>query len=586
MNDLKSTKINLSFTKPKTVLCQIFQEDTEIFSDTFISDTEDISLRPFFFWVYACIKDIFTISPTIPVTVLFNNSEKYPEALKAHMESLKKVILTTQKYLNKYSALRGTANTHSGKLFLNLGDTPYLMQLYKEAYKRNPEETFFDPCFVVNKQDDEGKFPPPTVETLIQTILEKKIGKIYSHNISYLSYFLEKNETHLLPIMELVGVEFIIIDFDTYNQVDGHYYLKSFLSLSQNRHFCIMPHIESYWDQTFNLKNIHYFPIPFYVTQNNCGQPLSPDFSIIITTWSRLETILYFLKPILFFLEHTDEKNIFYDYQMLFHSMVHILLKESALSHYEKMLYYKILSLTYYHANSLLKFEVLEKISTSRKIFLFGDELWREFFPDYYQRKLTSLESSNFSEILHGESRLHLLMNSNYHYFENNPMMIRVLNQHTPYLNFSSIVRRPEMEGMSLLEYSSVDELNRKIEQVPTLTSSPDYQASKKFFSQEINPCVDDFFQEALTSSQMSENRFFKISQAHQNIFIGNMIHYLSQNMNRVHTCLIQMLRKEYRHFNIQTSRYAGRKFFPKVMEFYEANKQAIQKSQEEENTL
>lgn len=580
--------IKIDFLDSKKIQCQLTYNENILHSDTFISDTENISLSPLFLWIYTCIKNIFTLPLGICFKIIVNNSEQYPDGLFEHIKTLRSIIETTRKHLEAYQHIKASTSHFEGKLFLNLGNTPYLKQLFDQSFSKEPDKTYYDPCYVINKQEEGNLLPKPSVDELIKFILENHIGKIFSHNISYLSYFLEINHTYLPAIMEAIGVEFIIVDFDPYNQVDGYYYLKSFLNNSNCHRYCIMPHLESYWDQTFGLNNIKYFPMPYKVTEDSPSQLGYNDYDILVTTWARLEVILYYLKPILLFLDYVDDTQPFLDAHRLYQCMTRILLYETNLSHYEKSLYYKIFSMIYLHTISFFKFEVLEGIKTKRNIYLFGDNTWENFFPEYYQRPLNSKESADFSKISEGKTHLHLLMNYNYNYFENNPMMIRALNQNTPYLTFSSVIRTPEMDAMKLLEYSSIDELNKKVDTITDYISNKQYQDAKQSFARQLNPCIDDFFQNALGEPphKTTEISFDKIIQEHQNLFHSEMISYLKTNMNRVHECMIRLMRRDYRQYTPHHSKYTSRRYFEKMLFYYESNKSAIDTSQRLENTL
>ncbi len=588
--------IDIDFLDSKTVRLRVTRDQGKetLNEDTFVSDSEDVSLRPLFLWICAGSKKIFFLPPTTEVIVSVNGSVSWPEPLIPHLSRLKRILETTQEHLKRQAYRKGAARAFDGKLFLNLGKTPFLHQFYEKAFEAHPERAFHDACEVVHQK---ATAPKPTVDSLIEEILEKRIGTIYSHNVSYLAYFVEANDTYLPPLMELLGVEFVVMDFDTYNQMDGHYYHKLFLNDDRSRRFGIMPHIESYWDESLGIRNIRYMSFPHRLKEPAVPTTETPtvpqDYDIVLTTWSRLDHILFYLKPLLLFLDYVDDRRPFYDYQMMFHCMSHLLLRESSLPHYHKTLYYKTLSCLYFQAYSLFKFEILEGLKTHRKILLFGDAVWNDFFPDYYQRELTAGEHEDVRSLHHDKDFMYLLANCNYNYFESNPILIRVMNAGIPYLNTPSVVRLPDMEGLSSLEYGSLEELNRKIDHVPLYAEDSDYLKARARFAHLNNACVDEMFREALEDAcdprlggPKSVRLFDEISRKHQEDFHAQMLRYLETHMAKIHECMVRLLRRDYHHYAVYDSKYASRAYFQKILRHYEHALPRITELQKAENTL
>ncbi|QQR81158.1 MAG: hypothetical protein IPJ69_03185 [Deltaproteobacteria bacterium] len=565
---MKYANINISFLNPKTIQCDLIYEGDTINSDIFVSDSEDISLRAFFLWLCATAKSVFYLPTETTTHITINNSENYPETLKPWIEKLHKTIINTQNEVRKYENMKEQCLNYDGKLFLNMGTDPSLYNLYSYAHAEDPSNAYHDTCNGISNNPSTIKSPEISIDPLIQKILKNKIGKIFSHNQYYIFYFLKFYDLYLFSIFELLKVEFIIINFDSYNQTDGHYFHKKLVNNESHRRYCTVPHIEKYWDNILNMENIRYFSFPYFI-HKKIPQNLD-NYSIVITSWSRIDPILQSLKMILFFLNFVEKKEVFFDYQMLFHTLSYLLLHQTTLSIYEKMVFFKIFSTIYYQTYSFLKLEIIESIKTEKKIYLFGDEGWNHFFPNYYQRALTSDESRDLTTIQLDEPFLFLLMNSNFSYYENNPMMIRILNGGFPYLNISSVIRDSSIMGLAELEYTSTKELNLKINNIKEYIQKEDYQTALNNFSKSNNLCVKEFMNDALHGSMQTKNIFFEsIIQQYNDIFLEQIISYLNNNGGRVQECFTKLLNREYLAYDIMSSDYCNRQFMKKIIPLY-----------------
>ncbi|QQR81157.1 MAG: hypothetical protein IPJ69_03180 [Deltaproteobacteria bacterium] len=519
------------------------------------------------------------VLPSITNTIIkINNSEIYPEGLKSSMERLKRIITTTQTECKKYEHLKSIEG-HDGKLFLNIGFDPYLYQIYLKAYEENPKRSFHDTCPGLSNASDSNKTSSLTIDNFVQNIFEKKIKSIYSHNAYYLSYFLDSHDTYLFSIIDILGIEYVIVDFDTYNQAHGHYYHKKFINNEDHRRYCIFPHVEEYWDYSLKMENIKYFNFPFFI--KHAPKQEINNYSIVISSWSRTSQLVHSLKPVLFFLDFVDSSRPFYDYQILFHTLSYLLLYQTELSIYEKMFYFRLFSNIYFQTYSLFKFEIIENLKTEKKVYLFGDEMWRHFFPEYYQRPLSLEESKDLTKIQLSEPFLYLLMNSNYSYYENNPMMIRIFNGGFPYLNISSVVRDSNIDALSELEYSSSSELNLKINNIKEYIQQEKYQKAWEHFSKSNNQCVKSFFEDILHGTKSTTNTHFEnILQEYHQLFLDQMIQYLKANEHRVQECMKKIINKDYETYDISRSKYNSRPYMRKLIVLYNEYQRSLRSSE------
>lgn len=542
-NDQNSCLVSVHILNEIQAQCRL-EKDAILITETFTSPLKNRVIDYFFPWFFSLLKNTLSMDLNLSLDLSINGEETNISIFKPAIHAALGILSKTRDCLKKNQTLPKITPDFKGKIFFNMGETALISEVYNKVFKEDPENTHYDSCDFLNQYFTHKTANLPCLDDLLQMIYEKKIRTIYAHNVSYIRYFFEHHQLFLPAILEQIGVEYVIIDFDTYNHMDGFYYLKKAFNSEESRRFCIMPHIDFFWDQKLSMKNIRYFPIPFKSDDISLTS-LSNDYEILITTWSRVQQILYYFKPILFFLSYVDAKKPFRDYQFLFHALSHLLNAHDKIPLSSKMRHYTILSNMYYHSNSLLKFEIIDKLTTRRPIYLYGEEDWKIFFPDLYRG---FADQNKLKQMLSEKNYLQILMNSNYSYYENNPMFIRLLNANNPYLAFSSIHETPELSGMRHLEYSHMEELNRKIEEIPLLTENPEFKNAKKILTQSMNDCVDDFYTNLTRSRDATprENLFEKITKRQASAFKTQVLHYIQHNFSRVQECFTRLVYEDF----------------------------------------
>ena len=569
-------QISLKIQNKNQILADIVYNENKIYSDIFISPTPEISYEYFFPWLVIFTKTIYSLPLSADINISFLDSLEEPNTLDLTIKKTIQIIQTTRENILKYKHLKSETKSFDSHLFLNLGEVPFLFRIYKKACHLFPHKSYYSPCNFLNNLDEDKNYSllenTEFGDGLVQIILNKKIRYIYTHNITYLRFFFEERNIDLSVLLEHIGVELVIIDFDIYSEREGEYLLKKMTQNNNFRRFSIFPNIDAFWDHHLHIKT-HYFQIPYDINKQNVVKILEPDFNILVTSWSRTENILHFIKPILLFLSYVDASKPFWDFQFLFHSLSYLLKYKLELPLLHKMRYFTLLSEIYFHTNSLLKFEVLHKIKTQRKIHLYGDKQWENFFPQFYKGEANQ---NDLKIMLKSKSYLQILMNANYNYFENNPMFIRLLNSNNPYLGFSSILKTPELEGFSKLEFSNVDELNHKIESINDLTSSPEFVESRACFADQNNQCVDDFFNQIfITKSEQKNNYEYRTLQYHE-LFEKNLESSFLSNKDRFQECLSRIIREDFHSLDPTKSALMDRPYFQVLLTLQNSSKASV----------
>ncbi|QQR81160.1 MAG: hypothetical protein IPJ69_03195 [Deltaproteobacteria bacterium] len=369
--------IKTTILSNKNLQCVVYYDNQEIASDTIETIALASSLSYIFPWFLNLCRPIFDLPLALFIDVKIIGDKTISDQLLPALQAALNVIQGTRKALLQTSKFEILSQGFQANLFLNLGETLFVKRIYETIHERDPENNFYDPCHFLNDLSDKSS-SCINLDGLLETIFEKRIAHVYIHNFSLLNHYLASHQIHLPTIFEKLGIELIILDFDTYDQREGEIFLKSMLHSNSSRHYCVMPHIESYWDKKMGLKNIHYFTFPYKI-ENKPFDTLQEDYSFMITTWARLKHLFHFFQPLLLFMSYVDFSNPFLDYQILTHGLTYLIKKNTLLPLALKMRYFTLVSNLYYQANSLLKFETLQKINTKRPVYLYGEDDWNIF---------------------------------------------------------------------------------------------------------------------------------------------------------------------------------------------------------------
>ncbi len=562
----RSCLLNVVFESPSTLTATLLYDGQTIAKDTLALYGVHRGETYFFPWLVDFMKPIYDHPLSTNLDVKLVGDKTLSDPVLPVIQAAVDILQGTRKALSKHQAARRDADSRDGLLFLNLGETLFIRKLYETALRDNPKRVHYDPCHFLNAVSKDVS-PCASVDGLMEAMRQKNIGRVFTHNVTLLNHYLHNHRIHLPSFLRKIDVELTIVDVDTYDQREGDYYQKKMFHENGFRRFCIMPHIEKYWDGKLGLKNIRYTPLPYEI-QDECPMTLPPDYSILVTSWARLKHVLYFFKPILLFIEYLDRENPFFDFQFFFHSLAYLLKNDEKIPLAVKMRYLTLISEMFYHTNALMKFETLQGIRTERRIDLYGESDWKALFPEYYRGQA---DQNDLNRRLDETPYVTLLMNQNYHYLENNPMFVRMLNANKPYLGFCSVLKTEDLEGLSTLEFSGIETLNAKIDRVDALIRNDDWRASRKSLKDILNPCVRDFHHELTSSPSLGTgtDAFEKLTDSYHFLFQEKLTASLPKQLPRLKECLERTLKEDFRHLKPEDSAWMDRPYFRKIADLY-----------------
>ncbi|QQR81148.1 MAG: hypothetical protein IPJ69_03135 [Deltaproteobacteria bacterium] len=159
------------------------------FSDEFISPTPTISFDYVFPWLFNGMKKVLDLPHDVITRLQMEGNQDFHKDLIEVIKIQINMLFETKNCIKKYEYLREKISKHTGKLFLNLGETPMISEIYQEAVKQDPKHVFYDSCHFLNDYFRHKETTLPTLENLTEEILSKEIKTIFVHNSLYLRFF-------------------------------------------------------------------------------------------------------------------------------------------------------------------------------------------------------------------------------------------------------------------------------------------------------------------------------------------------------------------------------------------------------------
>ncbi|MBF0493468.1 MAG: hypothetical protein HQM15_11915 [Deltaproteobacteria bacterium] len=474
------------------------------------------------------------------------------------------ILAATLNKIKELLFLKEEFKSFEGKLFYNIDSHFVLKNLYETIKEKHPDQMHYlnaksgfnalKRCWEANQHCN--------TQQLIEFIREKKIKTIFSINMYFLENALGKENLLLVPLLNHLGIEFVVLDSDTYElNMDG-YTLKAIQNTKGVRRFSFLPYLCKYFDQAAEAKEIRYCSCGDIYEPNQLIQAPKPNYEIYCIANSRTHHVLEKMPQVFYFMNCVDSGSPFEDQQMLFCAMNHLLLHSSHLDFEQKKKYYSLFANIYLGVLSLLKYEVIEGIESSQKILLFGDTEWAKLFPQYYQRYLNPEE---MKERLQNGSSVYIHFNQNHSYFENNFVFLYSLNFAVPYLGFPVGSSLPELSGLRHLEYSNLQELNIKLKNIGALCKNPEYQNSFLRIKSYLKSCHNDFIDQ-IEDPNIKSSLYDNLCNENEQIFQQKLELYIKNNFYRITQCMDELMNKKREEFQIHQYSYFHKPYIQNLL--------------------
>lgn len=494
----------------------------------------EIHTSTLLFWVLCKVKDILFNMPVSDIEC---------RPLPAGNDQLNSLIAKCASILNNTNALikasagkKDAARKNENVLIYNIDNgTRYvdlfnlLTRKYGNRFKYLEMASGFDKMNRVWRQNG----IPMSIEDLLAYLEENKIQKIIAPNHYFLEKYLYLENINILSLFVYMGIEYIVVDNDIWDNVPG-FLCKKFFSHESFTRFTFDPACHEYWDNAYKIPNVNYAAIPQDYENEVAMKCPDDDYDILILSNSRLALVKQFLKPILFLLDLIKRTNTsaFETVPLWYWAMRHMVTEIMQLTEFEKIHYNSALFNFFYAVTQFMKYEVIHSIQSDRGIKVFGDLGWGDVFPQYYQKK--RLNHTEVKALFDNESDRYLYLMFNYAitYFDAAGATIDSISRNVPYINYPPIVRPKKLEGLRHLEYGSPEELNHLIDHFPEKFENREYHQAVRTMQAVFRESANDSQAKIVHGDKynMRNSLYYQIHHEHMVLLEQKVISFIDTN--------------------------------------------------------
>lgn len=539
----------------------------EWFEEELVFDQENQEHSEYtIYWILNKLKPVFYSMPIEKIVI-----DCTPDVLEKFKNTLTLIdhfVTHTNNFLKQIKHLKNSAVKNDRILFYNVGDDERSRMLYEYIQDQSAhpvEYKTFDPGFDPVKRQWEKVGVPESFDSLLSFIKEKKISKIVSINHYLLENYLSNTGVNLVALFKFLGVEYIIYDIDEYSQGMCGYMKKCFYNCDS---FSRISH--TVWHETFDkrldMNNIHYSVIPQKFSDNNAVRQLNEDYHVVILSHCRLESVKSMIRPILFFLDYFNDKNILSDLQTWYCSIFYMIQNIMKLDDFQVHHYNRILTGFYYHVTNFLKYEIIDRLETQRKILVYGDEGWNQIFPQYYQKYITPEEKA---ELIESGGFLFLLMNWSALYTSTNGPVYDAVAYGMPFINYPPFVKTDELEGLKHLEYCDFDDLNSKVNNVNPYFENKELIKSLSYYKSLLNQEQTYVAKSIATGTKMKvfDGEYGEQRQKLKALFEEKVIEFIDANEAMLRASFDILIAGKEINYDHTKSRYFNKSYMLKLRE-------------------
>jgi hypothetical protein len=401
-----------------------------------------------------------------------NNDNSFVSLSKDIMLFYLQVIRKTNLFLTEHKELKLFAQNFDNVLFyvwdteIDGGRLGSIYKRYQNVYNGKIYKKVY-PCGWNNDlriwEDSGYRF---SMEELLKCIIDNKIKKIVGINAFLIDEAMNYDSILLPVVLDYLGVEFVSVDVDPVEMYSGQY-RRVITQREDFTRFTVLPVLAREWDEMYNIKGINYTPIvQHYEFKSKKTMQIKDEYSVLVLSQSRINDVCRVLNLILFLMDNFQSDCIYTEFQICFLAIRKMVLNARYINEYELNILGEYVHKLFYTMSQFLKYEVIDNIDTDRKVLIYGDKGWGKVFPQYFQNKYIS--SEEIEEIDLKNSHLHLLFHMNFNYLEAGGPVYDAIAKNRVFINFPAIVRLPQYEGFSVLEYRNKEDINRLINNVNT----------------------------------------------------------------------------------------------------------------------
>ncbi|TSA54891.1 MAG: hypothetical protein D4R45_03330 [Planctomycetaceae bacterium] len=519
-----------------------------------------------FYWIMNTVKPLFFEMPLDEIAT--ECSQDSYEHFGSILETCSSIIKTTNDTISTYSHLRNVAKDYENILFFNVDENARYKGLYERFCRENKKNILYlnmSSGFNPNTRTWENEDVPMPLSDLINFIAKEEIKKTVSINLYFLLSYLNNTHVYLIPLFLYLGVEFIIFDQDAYEWVPSGYLTKSFYNCNYFDSFTFFPAFHEYWDNKYQLTNVHYVAFPQNYGNEKETRTINKDYAILILTNSRLGNVKPWINRIIYLLDQIPPGSVFTEVQQWYMALRHMILKIMKFDEFEQIHFNSSLHQFFYIVMQFLKYEIIDSIDTTRKIEIYGDVGWQKVFPEYYEKRLNGKE---IDDLFLKNSHLYLLLNYGFSYLETSGPVYDAIKKNVPFINIPPMVKTSSFEGFKHIEYRNKEELNYLIRNIRTVFDYEELNESIRTYRKVLNDSVRELEEKLVFDRNIvTQGSAFDAERKEHQLLIDQVTEeYINQNAELLKETFRVLSLNEPIQYDVSKSRYFNKKYVQRIL--------------------
>jgi hypothetical protein len=480
------------------------------------------------------------------------------------------IVETTNARLKEVSALKDSAAGHENILFYVDQDDYRMLEFYEHLRAMNPERLFlrrYNSGWNALKRCFE---PTPEhsydLQELLAALDADRIEKIVGTNYFLYTKYLE-GQVYLPAVLRFLGIEFIGIDFDPIElyPISGVATRRLFQN-DDFRRFTCFPSLHQYWDEKQQNRNVYYPAVVRHYPESRSPIALAEDYSVVVLSNSRFESVRKNLKMLLYILEGLEGGSFITELQVWYLAARRIILEKLNVDDYVISEFCKLLMNVWYAASQLLKYEVIENVETDRTLRIYGDQGWARLFPEYYQNRYLTAQEIGALEQSH--NALYLLLNNNLNYLEASGTVYDCICRNNAFINFPATFKTADLQDLARVEYDDARRLNELIANAGAIYKNAELEAAihglRQLYRESENSVTAAIL--APSGTPYRSGPFERQVGEHRKIMDGVVGAYLAKHERRIARNLESFYDPPV-DFDVTRSKYAGRRYVKALLE-------------------
>lgn len=480
-------------------------------------------------WLISKSRHLFLAMPLEAPSLAINKKlyDKFPDQFRAYID----ILNNTNRYIQNIDS--GSSISHSSKSSVLVFKTDN--QRYNNLF------AYVSKCYpgLVHNLHEPHNFDGRTrtfidrpleysVSFLVDFILSNDISVVVSVNLDPLIRYFFAEKINIFAVLHFLGVKLVHLQNDP-SELAEHGYLLRELSNYDSTEFLI----HSILSQSFDRKSLgKTFPSPILQDYSQACESftadIDTDYEVVVISNSRFSSTIANKSSFLPVLEQLE--NPLVELPLWYLSVCKVLDGDNTFSSSELTSRRHQFHWIFYHAAQYLKFNIVNSVSSSINLSVFGDAGWNSVCPDRYKGFLGLDE---LKPLYRNPKTLVLLLNFGYTYLDHSGPVYDVIRHGSNWINVPVIASTPELSGLSHLEYSDYSQLNHMLS---NYTSYRLKAEDSKIRLRSLYQSSTDQFVDSLSTPacELAKSSFESSHDDHSRLLDLSISSYLSKNISSI----------------------------------------------------